>query len=179
MKSFIHRFATPLTLGLFTVSMVSGVALFFHWSSRTFHSMHEWLSMLLLIPFVLHVWKNWSPIVGYLRRGTLIWPVAACLIIAVPFAVHSLQGTGRGGNPMFRAGRLLLDAPLADVAPLLQTTPEALRSHLATRGYTVAAASDSLNAVASASGKSPMAVLADALPQTQSSGTRRRHPAKH
>ena len=52
---FMHRFATPLTTGLFVVSAVSGIALFFHWAPTAFHTMHVWLSMVLLLPFILHV----------------------------------------------------------------------------------------------------------------------------
>jgi hypothetical protein len=59
MPSILSRYATPLITGLFIVSLVSGVALFFHLGSAWFHSMHEWLSMVLILPFVLHIWKNW------------------------------------------------------------------------------------------------------------------------
>lgn len=58
MKDIANRYATPLTTGLFAVSAISGVALFFHLGSAYFHGMHEWLSMALLIPFGVHVWKN-------------------------------------------------------------------------------------------------------------------------
>ena len=43
MKPFLNRYATPLTLGLFAVSALSGVALFFHLAPGAFHGMHEWL----------------------------------------------------------------------------------------------------------------------------------------
>ncbi len=45
MPAFLARYATPLTTGLFIVSLVSGIALFFHWGGAAFHGMHEWLSM--------------------------------------------------------------------------------------------------------------------------------------
>src|SRR3954463_6656648 len=59
MMSLFHRYATPLTLGLFAVSAVLGVALFFRVGQSVFHGMHGWLSLALLLPFTLHVWRNW------------------------------------------------------------------------------------------------------------------------
>ena len=125
MNTFINRFATPLTTGLFLVSLVSGVALFFHWVPGAFHAMHEWLSMFLLVPVALHVWKNWKGLMGYLRHKTLLIPLLASLLVAVPFTVSGLTGS-RGGNPAFRAIPLLTQAPLSDLAPVLKTTPDAL-----------------------------------------------------
>ncbi|HSO47757.1 MAG TPA: DUF4405 domain-containing protein [Rhizobiaceae bacterium] len=59
MPNLLMRYATPLTSGLFAVSLISGVALFFHLGQAAFHGMHEWLSMVLILPFALHLWKNW------------------------------------------------------------------------------------------------------------------------
>src|SRR5882757_6233868 len=98
----IERYATPLTTGLFVVSAVSGTALFFHTSQGVFHEMHEWLSMILLLPFAMHLWKNWRPLLSYATRGTLILPLVAALAVAVPFAIGGMSG-GKGGNPAFKS----------------------------------------------------------------------------
>lgn len=63
MKPLLLRYATPFISGLFLVSLISGIALFFHLGNATFRGMHEWLSMVLILPFVLHLWKNWRPLV--------------------------------------------------------------------------------------------------------------------
>ena len=55
MNRYFDRYATPLITGFFIVSAVSGVALFFRWTPSAFHAMHEWLSMVLLVPFALHL----------------------------------------------------------------------------------------------------------------------------
>ena len=106
MTRFIDRYATPLITGLFIVSAVSGTALFFHTSQGVFHKMHEWLSMLLLAPFALHLWKNWRPLLNYAKRRTLILPLVASLAIAAPFAISGMAES-HGGNPAFRAIPLL------------------------------------------------------------------------
>lgn len=163
MNTFINRFATPLTSGLFAVSLISGVALFFHWAPGAFHAMHEWLSMVLLAPVFLHVWKNWKGLVGYAKRKTLLVPLVASLLVAVPFAVSGPMG-GRGGNPAFRTIPLLTQARLSDLAPVLKTTPEALLAALKQRGYKVTSTEDTLDAVADASGAPASNLLFAVMP---------------
>lgn len=164
MMTFINRFATPLITGLFLVSLISGVALFFHWLPGTFHSMHVWLSMVLLIPFVLHVWKNWNSLLGYFKRKTIWVPLAASLVAALPFAVPSLVGASGGGNPAFRMIPLMTQARLADIAPVLKTTPDALVNKLKQAGHKVESADQSLNAVATASGMPANELLFSVMP---------------
>ena len=165
MQSFINRYATPLTTGLFLVSAISGIALFFHWLPSTFHGMHEWLSMVLLLPFVLHIWKNWRSLIGYAKRKTLIVPMVASLVIAVPFAASGLMSGGRGGNPAFQTIPLLTQARISDLAPVLKTTPDALLATLKQRGYKVASADDTLSTVATASGKQATELLFAVMPK--------------
>lgn len=163
MSSFIHRFATPLMTGLFVVSAVSGFALFFHWLPPVFHSMHEWLSMLLLLPFVLHTWKNWKGLVNYARRKTLLVPLLASILVAAPFAVNGFTA-GAGGNPAFRAIPLMTQAPLSELAPVLNTTPDSLLSDLRQRGYKAESAEQSLEAIAASSGAAANELLFALMP---------------
>jgi hypothetical protein len=144
---FVDRSATPLVTGLFAVSAVSGAALFFHWSQGVFHEMHEWLSMVLLVPFVLHVWKNWRGLLGYVRRKTLFVPLIASLAVALPFAFPGMAGSG-GGNPAFRTVSLLTGARLADLAPVLKTSPDALLATLQQKGFPAQSVDQTLDAVA-------------------------------
>lgn len=87
MPSIVSRNATPLISGLFIVSLVSGVALFFHFGSSYFHGMHEWLSVVLIVPFVLHLWKNWRPFANYFKRGPMAVSLVASLAAAMVFVV--------------------------------------------------------------------------------------------
>jgi hypothetical protein len=160
-KTLLNRYSTPLTLGLFAVSTVSGVALFFHLSSGLFHAMHEWLSMVLLVPFGLHVWKNWNPLVGYLRRGALVWPVLACMAVAVPFAARSMMGPP-GASPPARAAQALARVPISAMAPALKTSPEALLERLRARGL-AAEAGETLEAVAARGKLAPTRLLFDLM----------------
>jgi hypothetical protein len=162
MNQVINRYATPLTLGLFAVSTVSGVALFFHVGQGAFHEMHEWLSRVLLAPFVLHVWKNWVAMLTYVRRRTLFVPAGAALLAALVFAVPVFSGSG--GESRFRALQLMMQTPLADLAPVLKTTPDELQARLRQHGYKVASAADTLDSVATAAGVPPMKLLSEVIP---------------
>ena len=155
MPTFLQRYATPFTTGLFAVSLISGVALFFHLGSQYFHGMHEWLSMVLIVPFLLHVWKNWRPMSLYFKQGTFIVAMLASLAGALFFAFGE-GGEGRGGSggpPPFAVFHAVAAKPLAQVAPLLDQTPEALTQALAARGFTVTGPDQTLADIAKASGK--------------------------
>ena len=159
-SALFNKAATPFTAGLFLVSAVSGAALFFHFGMGAFHEMHEWLSMVLLLPFAWHVWKNWTPFVGYMRRGWLVIPLALSIAAGVAFAVPALTGTeGGGGNPGMQAARLLTGAKLSDVAPLLKLSPDELAAALRGSGFEVKSNDASLAGIAAASGKEPRAIL--------------------
>lgn len=164
MDRFTSRYATPLTTGLFVVSTLSGLALFFHWQPAVFHGMHEWLSLVLLAPFALHMVRNWRPLLAYARNGTLVLALAICALISAPFAVGGLTGSGEGGNPAMRTMRLMTLTPLDDLAPVLKTTPEALRATLAAHGHPVGAGDDTLAAIATSSGSSATDLLVMLLP---------------
>ena len=50
MPPVLYRYATPLITGLFLVSLISGLALFLHIGPGGLHPMHEWLSLVLILP---------------------------------------------------------------------------------------------------------------------------------
>lgn len=162
LKNLINRYATPLTTGFFLVSLISGVALFFHWAPGLFHGMHEWLSMVLLVPFALHLWKNWGPLTGYIKRKTLFVPLLLSVLVAVPFAVSSTGGK-QGGNPAFAALQLVTKAPLADSAALFNNTPDELVARLRQRGFAVTSSGDSLNQIAQSAKMQPAQLIAELM----------------
>lgn len=163
MKKFADRFATPAMTGLFLVSGVSGIALFFHWMPSLFHGMHAWLSMILFIPFVFHMWKNWNALVGYFHRKTLALPIAVSFLAAAAFAFSALNAAP-GGNPAFRALPLLSHARLIDLAPILHTTADDLAETLRQRGMTVTSNEETLDAVAARADTSANQLLLALLP---------------
>ena len=126
MPSILQRYATPLTIGLFLVSLISGVALFFHAAPGVFHSMHEWLSMLLIAPVALHLWRNWRPMMSYLARPAFAISMSVCLVAAMGFALASTVVGGRHGSAQFAILEALTATTPEKLAPALGTDAEHL-----------------------------------------------------
>ena len=161
MPTLLARYATPLTTGLFIVSLVSGVALFFHWGTAYFHSMHEILSMVLIAPFVLHIWKNWRAFLTYFKRPPMAIALALSLAGSAAFVYPALtQEGGRRGPPQFAVVEAVQQATITMAAPLFGYDGESLAAALAEHGYAGATPAMTFDEVASASGKSGMELMA-------------------
>ncbi|GBR68530.1 DUF4405 domain-containing protein [Gluconobacter kanchanaburiensis] len=152
-KKFMNRYGTPLTTGFFIVSGVTGVALFFHWAPLAFHPIHEWLSMALLVPFVLHVIKNWTSFVNYARRKTLFVPLIIAFMACIPFFFQGPGGHSGNRKTASIALPVLEHAPLSQIALLIHTDGDGLVGRLQGQGYTVQTADQTLEEIAKASNR--------------------------
>jgi hypothetical protein len=125
-----REWVTPMAIGAFLISAVTGVAIFFHIDTGLAKFAHEWLSWLLLIAVVLHVGVNLFGFKRYFtgwRSLTII--VASVLIVAASFTVGG-GGRGAGGPPHMRVARALAKAPLSVLAQVAKISPEELRKRL-------------------------------------------------
>jgi len=161
MPRLLSRYATPLITGLFLVSLVSGVALFLHIGPAAFHGMHEWLSVILIVPFVLHIWKNWRPMTAYLRQVPMAVALALSVAAAGVFFLPSDTGE-RAGPPQFQLAQQVLNVTPDVAAPLFGVTIETLLAQLEASGMGGGAAGASLHDIAVGAGKTD-ADLATAL----------------
>lgn len=152
MTKLFSSYATPFITALFLISLVSGVGLFVHIDPGGFHGMHEWLSMVLILPFGLHLWKNWRPMVNYFRHMPMVLASVASALAAGAFMLSAGGSATTGGSPQFQLSHLLLTHSLADVAPVLGLTPDALTAELVAAGFTVADANQALTDIAATSG---------------------------
>lgn len=159
-RDIVNRYATPFVTGLFVISLISGLSLFFHVGTAAFRGMHEWLSLVLVVPFGLHVWKNWLPIKSYFKRGWLMWPLGASLVAALAFAVPGVMELGgAGGNPQAAMYRAMGDARIADLAPVLKVSEAEIDERLARVGLKGVSHDTSLSAAAKAGGKEERHVI--------------------
>lgn len=163
MSKLLSRWATPLISGIFIVSLVSGAVIFFGVGRAYFTAMHEWLSMVLIVPFALHLWKNWRPFLNYFRRPAMIVSCAASLAAALAFAAPGALSSGRGAPPERVAIELVRTTSISRVAPLLGETPEELRAALESKGFTVSSTEQSIADIATASEKPASEALAAAI----------------
>ncbi len=152
MRLALKRYATPFITGLFLVSLISGIALFFHIGPSGFHGLHEWLSMVLILPFALHLWKNWRPLLAYFRRAPMAVALVLSVLASVPFFVGGTQGGGR--PPQFALTQQVLGGSAAELAPLLNTDPDGLIGMLGESGIVVSSPDQPLIDAAGAAGKS-------------------------
>ncbi|WP_176084218.1 DUF4405 domain-containing protein [Martelella sp. HB161492] len=159
MPKIFSRYATPFVTGLFLVSAISGTALFFNYQNGLFHNMHVWLSMVLLLPFVLHIWKNWRPFNNYFKHVPMFVALLLSVAGGLYYALDSLPGNGGGregggGRPEFAFLNKIQNAPVSEVAPLLKLSDDAVTSGLQTKGFTVSGPDDTIAAIARNSSKS-------------------------
>lgn len=161
LSDLIKRQATPYTTGLFLVSAVSGLALFLHVGTSWFHAMHEILSLVLLLPVALHMWRNWPALVGHFRRPAMAVALAVSVALAGAFAFASGSGAS-GGRPPFAVFERLQAAPVAAVAPALGLDAATTTKLLVAAGLPVPADGESLAALAGRAGV-PVATVLTAL----------------
>lgn len=161
MLKALRPYVTPATAALFIVSALSGAALFFHLGGGFFHEMHEWLSMVLLVPAALHLQRNWNGFVAYLRRGGLLVPSALTVAAAAGFLLASSGGEGRPPSP---AAQLVATAPVSTLATLLKADTASVMSRLQARGYAVRSPNESVGEVAAAANVSTEQLVRELAP---------------
>lgn len=153
MPQLFRTYATPLITGMFIVSLITGVALFVHTGPAAFRAMHEWLSVVLILPFVLHLWRNWRAMTGYFRHAPMAIALAITVAASALFFLPSSNEGGNDGPPAFRLAAQILTHSATEVAASLGTTPDALVEKLVAGGFTAATPDLPLTQVAEKSGK--------------------------
>ncbi|MBO0903371.1 DUF4405 domain-containing protein [Jiella sonneratiae] len=160
MPNLLKRYATPFVTGLFVVSLISGIALFFHTGPGALHPVHEWLSMVLILPFVLHLWRNWRAFSTYFPRAPMAIALCVSAVATLAFFVPAGGETTRGGPPQFAFAETVVgNGTPASVAPVLGLSVDDVTARLQKAGFTDVAAEKPLGAIANASGRSTADVL--------------------
>ena len=153
MISALNRYATPMITTFFVVSLVSGLALFFHLGSRPWHGIHEWLSLVLILPFGLHLWKNWRPMLKYHRRSPMMIAGVVAVLMCLPFFMTDTEAAA-GRPPQIAFDDQVLGATADGLAPVLGVSPDGIVSRLNRAGFDLSAPDLPLCEIAALSGKS-------------------------
>ena len=159
LRTFLFSYGTPLPVGLLLVSAVSGVALFLHVGNSIFRSMHEILSIVLLVPVGVHLWRNWNAFRNYFNRAAMPIALALSLVAAGAFAYQSSTGSARG-NPMIAFVNLAQTAPISALAPVLQLDEATALDRLETFGIVAPKATESVSVIAARSGLTGIEAMA-------------------
>jgi len=131
-----HRpWITPLVMGAFLLSAVTGVLMFFHLDSGLNKLAHEWLSWAMLGGVLLHVLLNLPAFKRYFGQKTALTVMG---VFALVLALSFVPSAGAKKAPSYAAPvRALASAPLPVLAQVLGKTPEALKADLAQAGLPV------------------------------------------
>ncbi|WP_066154402.1 DUF4405 domain-containing protein [Hydrogenophaga pseudoflava] len=127
---------TPVVMGAFLLSAVTGVLMFFHLDSGLNKTAHEWLSWAMVIGVGLHVLLNMPAFKRYLKQTTGRVVIGAfALVLALSFIP---AGGSSGSEPGFAPPvRALAKAPISVLAQVAGTSTEDLKAKLQAQGLTV------------------------------------------
>lgn len=153
-----RNWSTPLTIGTFLFTGVSGCLLFFHLGEELVKEAHEWIGITFALGALLHVKVNWTPFKRYFSRSLPRVVMASVLAGSLVFMVAT--GHEESGNPMISAVKTIEAAPLSLVAQLQSRDAEELHSMLEAQGLQVTDTSATLATIASDNGKSGRDLIA-------------------
>jgi hypothetical protein len=179
MAQTLKSWATPLAVGAFTISGVTGLLIFFDLELGIVEPVHKWLSWLLVTGVILHLISNWKQFTGYFSKKPAIGIIGAALIVTIAsvLPIFGKEDEGKEGGKEKSgkvAAQLLESSSLETVALVIKTTPKALVEQLGKSGILVKDPSLTIQEIASNNGKNENAVLGVILAQTKASETKDR-----
>lgn len=161
MSTSLRSWATPLAIGSFTISAITGLLIFFDVEMGMIEPVHKWLSWLLVGAVVLHTISNRKSFTGYFSRKTaqaLMGAAAVVTVVSVlPFFGEREEGGKHGGA--IAAAKALESSSLETVALVTKTTPQELIARLKKIGITTGSSSMTLLEIAERNGKEGRIVL--------------------
>jgi Domain of unknown function (DUF4405) len=127
---------TPVVIGAFFLSAVTGVLMFFHLDSGLNKTAHEWLSWAMVLGVTLHVLLNMPAFKRYFTQTT---GKAVMGLFALVLALSFIPAGGEGGSePGFAPPvRALAKAPITVLAQVAGTSTGDLKAKLQALGLTV------------------------------------------
>ncbi|MFO1262594.1 MAG: DUF4405 domain-containing protein [Rhodoferax sp.] len=151
--------ATPIVIGSFALTAVTGVLMFFHLDSGLNKVAHEWLSWAFLAGALWHISINWKSFCRYWQQPPALIIIA---LFAVVLAASFVPIKGKAdGKPQFMAPiHAMARAPLPTLAPVLGMDMPTLRAHLHSQGIEVQSDTQSLEALVGSDARRQVDVLA-------------------
>lgn len=160
-----HRpWITPVVIGAFGLSAVTGMLMFFHLDSGLNKTAHEWLSWAMVIGVLLHLLLNMSAFKRYFTQTTARVVVGAfALVLALSF----IPLGGAKGDPGFAPPvRALAQAPISVLAQVAGTSTEDVKARLQTAGFTATSDQQSVADLVGNDLRKQIGALGQVLPKT-------------
>jgi len=156
-----REWVTPLTIGAFMLSAVTGVLMFFHLDTGLNKEAHEWLGWAMVGGVTLHAMVNFS---GFKRHfGTGLGKAVIGLFALLLVLSFAPLGEDRDGPPTMAPTRALANAPIATLAVVAGVTPEQMLDRVRATGLQPASAQQSLGELVGQDRHRQVEVLAELL----------------
>jgi hypothetical protein len=164
MSIFLKKWATPIAIGSFLISAVTGLLIFFDIEIGAVEPVHRWLSWLFISGIIMHTLSNQKLFASYFSRKPALAVLGLAVIVTaasmLPVFGEKEEGDKQGARAAVRA---LESAPLATVALVVKSSPEELVARLGSQGIKVADPSRSIAEIARSNGREGRAVLGAVL----------------
>lgn len=160
----LRPWATPLTMGAFTLMAITGSLMFFHVQLGLVKPAHEWLSLGMVGAVGLHALVNWPALKRYFSQKVALSIIGLFAVLTVAALAFPNQGGERGGADR-QAVNLLLNLPLNTIASISNKDLTSLQSKLTQQGFTITDSNATLRQIAETSKRNPMEALGKTLGQ--------------
>lgn len=154
--SKMRKWATPITIGAFILSAVTGIMLFFKLNLGMVKVVHEWMSWLLVGGTVFHVIANGRLFAGYfsthLGRAIIVVFILFTCAALIPLG----EKQGHAGPPV---ASILNRTPLSSVAMAAGHTPDEAVALLKANGVKIEGKEQSIAEISRENGKDPVYLL--------------------
>ncbi len=130
----LKEWATPLTIGTFIISAITGILIFFHLNTGLVKPAHEWFSWLFVFAVVFHVLINWKIFTQHLSRPVAVGIIAFFTILTI-ISVTPIGNSKK--HSLAKVLDALNNAPIESVARISGQAPEVLLNNLRKQGLTV------------------------------------------
>jgi predicted MFS family arabinose efflux permease len=161
----MRKWATPVTIGAFALSAISGIMLFFHLNSVLVKVVHEWGSWFLIIAGLCHVIGSWRSFVGYfskpVARAIMIVFALFLLIITFFLPFGGEQDTRQHGRkpPAAFLSRAMPEASFVTVANIAQHRPDELMKECASKGIVIKDKEETVREIARSNNREVVEIL--------------------
>jgi hypothetical protein len=144
MIKIARDWATPLTIGAFTLMAVTGLLLFFHLDTGLNKAAHEWLGWMMIAAVATHAATNWPGLRRYLSAGGKSRAILVASLAVLALSFVPVSPARKGASPPVLALQALGQAPLKSVAPIAGKSIEQVKTALRLVGLEVNSEDQSL-----------------------------------
>lgn len=127
-----QKIVTSMVIGLFLISSISGLVLFFDVSLGGVRATHEWLSILLFVMILAHAYTHKKVFLKYFTKTKFI-PMVTGVILGLIVFLFSFKDK-YAAEEIFN---LTVNLSLSTVSEIFSLTPEEAKQSLEIKGFSV------------------------------------------